>query len=198
MKSGFGSWLVVGGVLFAAVPAKAQEPAATSEEQPARRTGPATANVVQLGLGFRYGIEMNDGDLNPWGAGLGIDAGYTLPSAVYVGGTFEYFFGGSIDSPLGEMKANAWHLLAEGGYDLGLGENFVVRPKLGVGLGNVKQELCSGGDCNSDSQTKLAMAPGVKLMLITPRFGLSLDTRYAMIFGDETAKALIFTVGVGF
>lgn len=196
MRSVFGAVLVAGGVLFAANPAKAQ--ATVTEEQPATRSGPATANVVQLGLGFRYGIELNDGDLNPWGAGLGIDAGYTLPSAVYVGGTFEYFFGGSIDSPLGEQKGNAWHLLGEGGYDLGLGENFVVRPKLGVGLGNLKTELCSDGDCKSDSSTNFAMAPGVKLMLITPRFGLSLDTRYAMIFGDETAKALIFTIGVGF
>jgi hypothetical protein len=191
--------LVAGGVLFAANPAAAQEPAATSEEQPAPRTGPATANVVQFGLGFRYGIELNDDtDLNPWGAGLGIDAGYTLPSAVYVGGTFEYFFGGSIDAEGGELKGNAWHLLGEGGYDIGLGESFVVRPKLGVGLGSIKTEVCFDGDCNSDSSTNLAMAPGIKLMLITPRFGLSLDTRYAMIFGDKTAKALIFTVGVGF
>lgn len=190
--------LFLGAALSAANPANAQEPAAPSEETQPQRTGPATANVVQLGLGFRYGIEMNDGDLNPWGAGLGLDAGYTLPSAVYVGGTFEYFFGGSIDSPLGEIKSNAWHLMGEGGYDVGLGESLVLRPKLGLGIGSLRTELCSGGDCNSDSTTKLAMAPGLKFMIITPRFGLSLDARYAMIFADQTAKALIFTVGVGF
>ena len=55
-------------VLFATAPARAE---------------PKTANSLQLGLGLRYGIEMNEGDFNPWGLGLGIQGGYTLPNAVY-------------------------------------------------------------------------------------------------------------------
>lgn len=193
MRRWLGSVFVASGVL-AATPARAQQ-APPTEQAPGRH--PATANVVQLGLGFRYGIEMNDGDLNPWGAGLGIDAGYTLPSAVYVGGMFEYFFGDSETAGGFEAKANAWHLMGEGGYDFGLGENVVLRPKLGAGIGSVRGEVCAGGDCESDSSTDLALAPGLKVMFITPRFGLSLDTRYAMILADGTPKALIFTLGIG-
>jgi hypothetical protein len=42
------------------------------------------------------------------------------------------------------------------------------------------------------------LAPGATFMLITERFGLSVDLRYALIFADKTAKALIFSVGIGF
>jgi hypothetical protein len=160
---------------------------------------PATANSIQLGLGFRYGIEMNEDDFNPWGAGLGIDGGYTLPALpIYVGGTFEYFFGDSKGDDDNGFKANAWHLMAEGGYDIGLGDSFVLRPKLGAGLGTLRTELCSAGNCGSDSQTKLALAPGVKAILLLPKFRLSVDARYALIFADETAKALILSAGIGF
>ncbi|MFZ5892281.1 MAG: outer membrane beta-barrel protein [Myxococcota bacterium] len=160
---------------------------------------PATANMLQLGLGFRYGVEMNEGDFNSWGVGLGVDGGYTLPMAVYVGGTFEYFFGDKVEAAGVEAKGNAWHLMAEGGYDLGLGENVVIRPKLGAGIGTLRGETCAGAlGCTSDSSTSLALAPGVKAMLLTSRFSLSFDTRYALLLDDETAKALIFTFGVGF
>ncbi len=43
------------------------------------------------------------------------------------------------------------------------------------------------------------MAPGVKFMLLTENFGLSADLRYDMIFADEeTANALILSIGIGF
>jgi hypothetical protein len=160
---------------------------------------PATANSIQLGLGFRYGIEMNEGDFNPWGVGLGVDGGYTLPALpIYVGGTFEYFFGDSQGDDDAGMKGNAWHLMAEGGYDIGLGDSFVLRPKLGAGLGTLRTELCAAGNCASDSQTNLALAPGVKAILLLPKVRLSVDARYALIFADETGKALILSAGIGF
>jgi hypothetical protein len=65
--------------------------AASAIAVPAAATQPATLNVFQFGAGFRYGFELEAGDFNPWGLGLGIDAGYTLPPAVYVGGVFDYF-----------------------------------------------------------------------------------------------------------
>ncbi|MGC4086811.1 MAG: outer membrane beta-barrel protein [Polyangiaceae bacterium] len=180
--------LVVGGialcgVLLAATPALANDP--------------ATANVIQIGAGVRYGIEMNDGDFNPWGVGLGLDGGYTLPMAVYVGGNFEYFFGDSVTLAGIETTGNVWQLTAEGGYDIGLGP-IVLRPKLGAGIGTLRGESCFSGTCSSDSSSKFALTPGVKAMFFTPSFSLSVDTRYDLIFADETAKALIFTVGIGF
>ena len=159
---------------------------------------PATANSIQVGLGFRYGIEMNDGDFNPWGTGLGASVGYTLPIIpIYVGGNFDYFFGSTLEAAGLKMKGNVWQLMAEGGYDVGVGDNLVIRPKLGLGPAGMSVETC-GTSCVSDSNVKFAIAPGAAVMLFTPVVKLALDLRYAVVLADRTAKALIFSVGVGF
>jgi hypothetical protein len=160
---------------------------------------PATANVLQFGAGFRYGVELEDGDFNPWGTGLGLAMGYTMPAAVYVGANFDYFFGDTQEFDEGEQSGNIWQLMAEGGYDVGLGKVVVLRPKLGVGLASVKGELCIPADeCTEDSSTHFAMAPGAAFLLLTENFSLGLDVRYDMIFADQTLNALIFSAGVGF
>ncbi len=164
---------------------------------------PATATSIQLGLGFRYGIEMNEGDFNPWGAGLGINGGITLPNAVYVGGVVEYFFGDELElpatalTPASKLSGNIWQLMAEGGYDIGLGPIFVLRPKLGAGLANLNQESCFG-PCSSEAKSYFALAPGATFLVITPVLKVSADVRYELVFADETAKALIWTAGIGF
>ena len=158
---------------------------------------PATANVLQLGLGFRYGFDMKDEKPNPWGVGVGIDGGYTLPNAVYLGGTFEYFFGGTEETPDVDVKANVWQLLAEGGYDIGLADELVLRPKLAAGLAMPRVELCSDvGGCDHESSGKFALAPGVKLMILS-RIKLMIDARYALVFGENQPKGLILSAGVG-
>lgn len=154
---------------------------------------PATANVLQIGLGFRYGFEMEDGDFNPWGPGIGLDVGYTLPSAVYLGGAFDYFFGDEQEG----RSANIWQLMAEGGYDLGAGP-FVLRPKLGVGFASLNDELCVLDACSDESSTEFAIAPGATLMYIGEKISLSVDLRYDMIFAEQTLNALIFSAGIGF
>ncbi len=167
---------------------------------PAFADPPATANSVQLGVGFRYGIDFEEGDFNPWGSGIGVEAGYTLPNAVYLGGNFDYFFGDSIDVAGTTLEGNIWQLMAEGGYDLGLGPNVVVRPKAGLGVAGLHSKRCPPtGACSDDSETDFAIAPGATFMLLTKNFSLSLDLRYDMILADpETLNGLIFSVGVGF
>lgn len=185
----------------AAQPASEPVEAQPEEPPPAPRSGPHTANSIQLGLGFRYGVLLSDGDLNPWGTGLGIDVGYTLPNAIYFGGGFEYFFGDSSEALGFKVSTNIWQLSAEGGYDIGLGENFVIRPKLGFGLAHigVSVENCpSGFTCSEDSKSKAAIAPGLTLMLFTRQFSLSIDTRYDMVLTDPSLRGLIFSVGIGF
>lgn len=165
-------------------------------------SGPHTAGAIQLGVGFRYGALLSDGDLNPWGSGLGLNVGYTLPQAIYFGGNFEYFFGES--SALGAgvtAKTNLWQLSAEGGYDIGAGDNFVIRPKIGVGVASVKAgyDGCPGGPaCETMTKTKPLIAPGVTFMLFTKHVSLSLDMRYAHVMTDPTGQGLIFSVGIGF
>jgi hypothetical protein len=161
---------------------------------------PATAGALQFGLGFRYGAELNDSDLNPWGTGIGLEGGYTLPVLpIYVGGNAEYFFGGTLESPLADFEANIWQISAEGGYDIGIGDNFVVRPKLGLGYAFVSTEACIvETGCSSESDSKPLIAPGAKLMLFLSSFQLSFDARYAIVTSDPAAKAFIFSAGIGF
>lgn len=160
---------------------------------------PRTTGAIQLGLGFRYGVEQNDGDFNPWGAGLGLEAGYTMDNAVYVGGNFDYFFGQELDDALGSVDGNIWHLMAEGGYDIGLLHFFVLRPKLGLGVAKWKTDVCVDAlGCTKNSGSDLALAPGAKLMLFTPILNVSFDARYVLVFSEETSKALVFSAGIGF
>lgn len=161
---------------------------------------PATANSIQLGAGFRYGFDFEEGDVNPWATGLGIDLGYTLSNAVFVGGSFEYFFGSSVEEAGLEASANLWQAMAEGGYDVGLGDNLVIRPKVEAGIAGVSTELCPvGGSCNEDSETAFALAPGGTFLLLTTNFSLSLDARYELVFAEgETLNGLILSIGIGF
>lgn len=165
---------------------------------PALAADPPTLNTIQLGIGFRYGIEMNDGDFNPWGVGLGVDGGITLPNAVYVGGNAEYFFGQTEEAAGVKESGNIWQIMAEGGYDFGFGP-FVLRPKLGAGLARSGVELCLPGyGCAKDSSADFALAPGAKFMIMAPMLTVAVDARYEFVFADETGKALILSAGVGF
>src|SRR5690242_16836511 len=42
-----------------------------------------------------YGSRSDDVGLNPYGGGIGLRLGVTLPAALYLGGSFDYFFGES-------------------------------------------------------------------------------------------------------
>jgi opacity protein-like surface antigen len=178
-------------------------PTEPEPEAPPPPSGPHTANSLQIGLGFRYGALLSDGEPNPWGTGLGLSVGYTLPVAIYVGGNFEYFLGGSASTAGFKISSNIWQLSAEGGYDFGLGENFVIRPKVGLGLANVSNEVegCPAGlvcGAGRGSETKPLVAPGATFMLFTRHLSLAIDARYAMVLSDPSVKGLIFSVGIGF
>ena len=155
---------------------------------------PATAGSPQIGIGFRYGFELHEGDYNPWGVGIGVDGGFTFPVIpIYVGGVIEYFFGDSVDTSFGEYKSNLWQIQAEGGYDIGLGP-IVLRPKVGLGYAHTSFESPLVDDSSSD----FALAPGLTAMLFLPAFSLHVDARYDLVFAERTMKGLILSVGFGF
>jgi len=166
---------------------------------------PATANVLQLGIGFRYGVDLTSGDtVNPWGVGLGLDGGYTLSNAVFLGGSVEYFFGEHIGDDTNGASANLWQLSAEGGYDIGSG-GVVLRPKLGVGLANVNEKSCAPAPtdiavsaCSSDTKTDFALLPGATFIVMSPGFSVTADVRYELVFASQIGQGLLFTLGVGF
>jgi hypothetical protein len=166
---------------------------------------PATIEVLQVGVGFRYGLDMTSGDtLSPWGLGLGLHGGYTLPNAVFLGGSFEYFFGEKIGDDQNGASANLWQLSAEGGYDLGI-DAVVLRPKLGLGIANVHVKSCApamseagGTNCTSHKKAALAFLPGATFIVLPGRFSLTADVRYELVFASQTGHGLLFTFGVGF
>lgn len=162
---------------------------------------PRTAGVLQFGAGFRYGIGLDDWEPDPWRTGLGLELGYTLPQAIYVGAVFDYFFGSTATVGGVDFSANLWQLAAEGGYDLQLSEAVLVRPKLALGMAtiSVECEMCAVGAAASESDTSFAAAPGLTVMFFTSAVVLSIDTRYQMVFSDpEMAKAVILSFGIGF
>jgi len=159
---------------------------------------PATANSIQAGAGFRYGIEMNEGDFNPWAAGFGATAGYTLPMAVYLGGYFDYFFGREVEVEGVLTKGNVWELMGQGGYDIGLGDIWVLRPKVGLGAARSSVETCTVGlACSKAAQVDFALAPGATFILVVDRFKLAFDARYDLIFADTTTNAVVLSLGAG-
>ena len=149
---------------------------------------PFTANSVELGGGLNYGIYMGDDDgdpPNPYGLGIGLGAGYTLDFGLYLGGEFNYFLGGSEEAGGIETSWNIMQFGAEVGYDLGLSPAFVLRPKLGLGLGIAYAEVSGDGFSADDSENGLMIPIGVEALYSLGGWHLGGQIRYA-IFGVTT------------
>jgi hypothetical protein len=154
-----------------------------------------TAGKPQVAVGLGYGIWAGDdiGDFNPYGIGLWVRGGYTLPSNIYLGGNFDYYFGDSE----GDSSFNVYQILFEPGYDIGVAENAVIRPVLGIGYSTYHAESCFGDLCVDASQSKFGLAPGaVFLMDFGSVFGTA-SARYNHIFLEEDANADAILLGVG-
>jgi hypothetical protein len=167
---------------------------------------PATANSLQLGGGASYGLSLNEGGPNPWGLGLGLGIGYTMPVGAYGGVMFEYYFGGTESGTGFETKANLWDFIAEVGYDIGLGKEFVLRGKGDVGVASVTVEACVADPtgtttvllCGSNTEQKLVLGPGATFLYLGKSFSFSFDTRYDIVLAERRLHALIFAIGFGF
>ena len=160
-----------------------------------------TAGKPSVSAQLDYGIWTGDdiGDVNPYGLGLGARGGYTLDPGLYVGGAFDYFFGGSVDVPGAEVKFNLWTLHGEVGYDLGVAPNIVIRPKAGLGLTTGHAKLCIQGNCQSDSNGKMSLAPGAQALYSLDSLFLTAEARYNIVFDTEngSGNGLLFGVGAG-
>lgn len=160
---------------------------------------PLTTNTFQFGLGFRYGLDVSGLRPNPWGLGLGLDAGYTTRSQIYIGANAEYFFGGMARDANSEATTRVWQVSAEGGYDLGPSDAFVIRPKLGLGLLGGTSDFCLlEVGCEDHRFTKPLLAPGATFMLFTGKAALTADLRLVTAPTDLDYSALSFSFGLGF
>jgi hypothetical protein len=163
---------------------------------------PATSRVVQIGLGGEYGVKVAGPELNPWGFGLGVHLGYTLPMGVYFGVPFDYFFGTEDTYGGAAIEAKLWQVGVEGGYDLALGNTLVLRVKGGLGVASLTTAACSGDLeaplCARRTETKPVFGPGLAFLYLGPNFSFTLDARYELLPTDPLAQGLIFSVGIGF
>jgi hypothetical protein len=78
--------------------------------------------------------------------GLGARAGYVLKGNAYIGAMFDYFFGTTEEvntaGAQGEVSASMWTFALEGGYDLTVADEMVIRPFGGLGTSKAMIESC--------------------------------------------------------
>lgn len=144
-----------------------------------------------------YGSLSDDVGLNPYGGGIGLRLGVTLPASLYLGGSFDYFFGESETNAVDvEQSFSALQVMARVGYDLGIGP-VTLRPQLGVGLAQTHAEF--GGVSTSESD--FALAPGAEFIFGLGLLSLSAEANYDIVLvGDEdqSLNAWILGLGLGF
>lgn len=151
---------------------------------------------ISAGALLGYGLDLEPERTNPWGFGLGVNAGYTLDIQVYLGARFVYYFG--------EDDANVWEFGAEPGYAIELGQ-LTIRPEFGVGIlrsGSIGPSTATGGVTTmgaSTSAVDLFIAPGGALLYdVSGGIFLGLSARLQFVFADpDTLKALLLLANGG-
>ncbi len=158
-----------------AVPAPAPtEPARQGQGGPPPRVGPATAGGFQLQLGGVYGVRLGS-SWNPWRNGFGFGVGYTLPVGLYLGLSAELYLGTTEELGLDTTQTTIRQFSAELGYDIAVGESFVIRPKLGLGgahRSSTHTRCWPDPNCNSEDDATLLTLGLTPMAFITPLMGL--------------------------
>lgn len=159
---------------------------------------PFTNSKVQLLGGLRFGTD----DYN---LGVGFRGGYTLPMNVYVGGTFDYFFGEHDDwaGPNNlryEYDASAWAITADGGYDFALLPTVMIRPFAGLTIVHYEWDFCDEAfgtfGCWEDDDTDVGLTLGgilnikVGPILLGPEVRLLASDLAVFMFGANIGGQL--------
>jgi hypothetical protein len=139
-----------------------------------------------------YGSAVSDPPLNPYGVGLGLRAGVTLPASIYVGAGLDYFFGESESLAGVDASASLLQVLAYLGYDAGFGP-LLLRPSLGAGLAQTSVERLG----EEESESDVVISPGAELVIGLGLLSVGAEARYNKVFADD-ADGLILGVGLGF
>lgn len=137
--------------------------------------------------------------INPYGFGLELAAGATLPLSLYVGASFDAFFGEteSLGSGL-DVSRSCYQLMGNLGYDFGLGP-LTLRPELGVGysLGTIESKGGAQNVSARDVSTNGAIvAPGAEFFVGLGLLNLSAQARYQLVTGTNS-NSVVLGLGVG-
>lgn len=164
---------------------------------------PFTQEKAQISGHVGYGFAMDDNyaDLNVYSFGFGARGGYTFYPPIYVGGVFDFFIGESEDvtAPFvsTEVSANAWLVQAEVGYDFGVSQSVVLRPKAGIGVTTVNAEICTGPilvTCPDDSESDFSFAPGLEIPIDLGGLYIAPEARFNLV---DDASGFIMAFGIG-
>lgn len=177
--------------------------AAPASAQVRRDSGRVTDNKLSLGASLGYGFRVTDeGDLdddaNPYGLGLGVRGGYTIPGGLYLGGLFQYFGGEEAGNDTVNGHINQMNFAGDIGYDIALGNRFVLRPLVGLGATIVTGEICVLGQC-ADDQTDpyFLVAPGVNAVVGLGALYLGGEIRYFFLPDDEIPDGFLVGLNIG-
>jgi hypothetical protein len=153
---------------------------------------------------FYAGMPDATGSLDPFGPGLGVRAGLTLPNALYLGVSYEHFFGAGPQGWVGAYSVDAEASLDEVqawvGYELAL-DGVSLRPQLGLGYVYSREEIVADrapvAERSTSSAHGVVVSPTLQLAFPVGPAWLLVDGRYAII-PEAVANGDALMIGVGF
>jgi hypothetical protein len=162
--------------------------------------------LITLSGGVRLlqGTPIKKIDPDPYGLGLGVRLGVTLPGSLYLGGALDYFFGESKTLDDLDQERARLEVMGRIGYDVGLGP-LLIRPVVGIGLARTLQEFkgaTSGAGATPSVTTRdnlndLLIAPGFDFGFDLGLMTLGLDARYNWVPSGKRLDGTVVGLGVG-
>ncbi|MGH7328527.1 MAG: hypothetical protein ACREJX_09280, partial [Polyangiaceae bacterium] len=138
-----------------------------------------------------------DRTCTPFGVGLGLRAGVTMPFKLYVGATFLYHLGYSIGSGDNLVREHTFYPGLEAGYDFVLGP-ITLRPYTGIGDAFDSSENKTSassrfpaGDTGTTEQ-RLAVWPGLVALASFHRLFAGIDFRYVTTTQEDRSAPCVF------
>ncbi len=151
---------------------------------------------VDLSLRGLYGSATGDGELNAYGPGIGVRAGVSLPLSLYLGGSYDYFFGESSEVLGVDTSVSISQFMGHIGSNFGLGP-ISVRPTLGIGLSQATSEVEGGGVSASDSEGAFVLSPGAEVLFSLGLISVSAEARYNAVLDEDRDDAIVVGAGIG-
>lgn len=168
-------------------------PAAPVKDAPASKTSNDPVEDRPISLAPLLGYSTNG--LN---AGVGLRAGYTLKSKIYLGASFVYQHGLSVDAGITSIRALAFYPSAEVGYELQAGA-WTVRPYAGVGVFFTKLTSSSSSVTLPDlSSESIAVYPGLSALYNIPGTAGFIGGDARLLFAETRSIGAFVTGGVRF
>ena len=154
---------------------------------------------------FYGGLPAASDSVNPYGMGLGLRLGSTLPVGLYLALSYEHFFGGEPSEVSNiyayEREATTEQLQGWVGYELPL-DGITLRPCLGLGAAYMQEQTLTtdqqgGRERSEEDAFGFVASPALQLIFPVGPASLLVEGRYSIV-PEAVAEADALLVGVGF